>query len=107
VKLWLKVIGSVSVSVLQLPETKAPAPLMVHWRRRLPFGGRPRSTRRDRGADAGSELALHHRLAERRHGERYTGFRSGEMNDELQDLRNAGYKPIVVGPQPFSFEDLS
>ena len=39
-------------------------------------------------------------------GERYTGFRSGEMNDELRDLRNAGYKPAVVGPQPFSFEDL-
>jgi hypothetical protein len=28
------------------------------------------------------------------------------MNDEVQDLRNAGYKPVVVGPQPFSFEDL-
>ena len=28
------------------------------------------------------------------------------MNDELQELRNAGYKPVVVGPQPFSFEDL-
>lgn len=28
------------------------------------------------------------------------------MNDELQDLRIAGYKPVVVGPQPFSFEDL-
>ena len=28
------------------------------------------------------------------------------MNDELQDLRDAGYKPIVVGPQPFSFDDL-
>ena len=28
------------------------------------------------------------------------------MNDELQDLRNAGYRPAVVGPQPFSFEDL-
>jgi len=38
--------------------------------------------------------------------ERYTGFRSGEMNDEVQDLLNAGYKPVVVGPQPFSFEDL-
>jgi hypothetical protein len=38
--------------------------------------------------------------------ERYTCFRSGEMNDELQDLLNAGYKPVVVGPQPFSFEDL-
>lgn len=29
-----------------------------------------------------------------------------EMNDELQDLRNVGYKPVIVGPQPFSFEDL-
>ena len=28
------------------------------------------------------------------------------MNDELQDLRDAGYKPVVVGPQPFSLEDL-
>lgn len=28
------------------------------------------------------------------------------MNDELQDLRNAGYRPVVVGPRPFSFEDL-
>lgn len=28
------------------------------------------------------------------------------MNDGLQDLRNAGYKLVVVGPQPFSFEDL-
>ena len=29
-----------------------------------------------------------------------------EMNDEVEDLLNAGYKPVVVGPQPFSFEDL-
>ncbi len=28
------------------------------------------------------------------------------MNDELQDLLDAGYKPVLVGPQPFSFEDL-
>ncbi len=28
------------------------------------------------------------------------------MNDELHDLRNTGYKPVVIGPQPFSFEDL-
>jgi hypothetical protein len=28
------------------------------------------------------------------------------VNDDLQDLRDAGYKPIVVGPQPFSFDDL-
>jgi hypothetical protein len=23
------------------------------------------------------------------------------MNDEVQDLLNAGYKPVLVGPQPF------
>ncbi len=28
------------------------------------------------------------------------------MNDELQELLDAGYKPVLVGPQPFSFEDL-
>jgi hypothetical protein len=28
------------------------------------------------------------------------------MNDELQDLWDAGYKPTVVGPQPFSFDEL-
>ena len=28
------------------------------------------------------------------------------MDDEVQDLLNAGYKPVIVGPQPFSFEDL-
>ena len=28
------------------------------------------------------------------------------MNDEVQDLRNSGYRLVVVGPQPFSFEDL-
>ena len=28
------------------------------------------------------------------------------MNDDLQDLRDAGYKPVVVGPRPFSFDDL-
>ena len=28
------------------------------------------------------------------------------MNDEVQDLLNSGYKPVVVGPQPFSFEDI-
>lgn len=38
--------------------------------------------------------------------ERYNGLRSDKMNDEVQDLLNAGYKPVVVGPQPFSFEDL-
>jgi hypothetical protein len=36
----------------------------------------------------------------------YTGFRIGEMNDELQDLRNVGYKPVLIGPQPFSFEEI-
>lgn len=28
------------------------------------------------------------------------------MNDEVQALLNSGYRPVVVGPQPFSFEDL-
>lgn len=28
------------------------------------------------------------------------------MNDEVRDLLKAGYKPIVVGPKPFSFHDL-
>jgi len=28
------------------------------------------------------------------------------MSDEAPDLLNAGHKPVVVGPQPFSFEDL-
>jgi hypothetical protein len=28
------------------------------------------------------------------------------MRDELQELRDAGYKPTVIGPQPFSFEEL-
>ena len=28
------------------------------------------------------------------------------MNDELQELLDDGYKPVLVGPQPFSFEDL-
>ncbi len=28
------------------------------------------------------------------------------MSDESQDLRNAGYKPVLAGPQPFSFEDI-
>ena len=28
------------------------------------------------------------------------------MNDEVRDLRDAGYKPIAVGPQPLSFDDL-
>ena len=37
---------------------------------------------------------------------RYTNFRSGVVNDELQDLQSAGRRPRVVGPQPFSLEDL-
>lgn len=28
------------------------------------------------------------------------------MEDEIQDLRDAGYKPLVIGPRPFSFDDL-
>ena len=28
------------------------------------------------------------------------------MRDELEDLRNAGYKPVLVGPHPFSFEEI-
>ena len=28
------------------------------------------------------------------------------MNDEVQALLNVGHKPGVVGPQPFSFENL-
>ncbi len=28
------------------------------------------------------------------------------MKDELQDLRKAGYRPVIVGPQPFSFEEI-
>jgi hypothetical protein len=39
-------------------------------------------------------------------GELYLLSGAVEMNDEVQDLLNAGYKPVVVGPQPFSFEDL-
>ncbi|MSV32018.1 MAG: hypothetical protein EXQ57_05805 [Bryobacterales bacterium] len=29
-----------------------------------------------------------------------------EMSDELQDLLNVAYQPVIVGLQPFSFEDL-
>jgi hypothetical protein len=28
------------------------------------------------------------------------------MNDELQELRDAGYRPTLIGPHPFSFDDL-
>jgi hypothetical protein len=28
------------------------------------------------------------------------------MSDELQDLRNGGYNPVLVGPQPFSLEEI-
>jgi hypothetical protein len=28
------------------------------------------------------------------------------MSDELQDFPSAGHKPVLVGPQPFSFEEI-
>jgi hypothetical protein len=28
------------------------------------------------------------------------------MNDEVQGLRNSGYKPVLVGPQPFSLDEI-
>jgi hypothetical protein len=28
------------------------------------------------------------------------------VDDELKDLRDAGYKPTLVGPQPFSFDEI-
>jgi hypothetical protein len=28
------------------------------------------------------------------------------LNDDIQELRDAGYRPAVVGPQPFSFDEL-
>jgi hypothetical protein len=28
------------------------------------------------------------------------------MNNEMQDLRDAGYKPVLVGPKPFSFDNI-
>lgn len=28
------------------------------------------------------------------------------MNDELDELRNGGYMPVLVGPQPFSLEEI-
>ena len=28
------------------------------------------------------------------------------MNDELQELRNSGYRPVLVGPKPFSFDEI-
>jgi hypothetical protein len=28
------------------------------------------------------------------------------MNDEPQELRNIRHKPVLVGPQPFSFEEI-
>ena len=34
------------------------------------------------------------------------GVRSTDVNNELQDLRDAGYKPVLVGPRPFSFENI-
>ena len=31
---------------------------------------------------------------------------SADMNNELQDLRDAGYKPLLVGPKPFSLDNI-
>ena len=28
------------------------------------------------------------------------------MNDDLQELRNRGYRPVLVGPRPFSLEEI-
>ncbi|MBM3725353.1 MAG: hypothetical protein FJW40_08015 [Acidobacteria bacterium] len=28
------------------------------------------------------------------------------MNNELQELRNAGYKPVLIGPRPFSLDSI-
>jgi hypothetical protein len=28
------------------------------------------------------------------------------MSDEPQDFPDAGYKPVLVGPQPFSLEEI-
>lgn len=28
------------------------------------------------------------------------------MSDELQRLRDSGYQPVLVGPQPFSFDEI-
>jgi len=28
------------------------------------------------------------------------------LNDELDELRNGGCKPVLVGPQPFSLEEI-
>ncbi|HWB86251.1 MAG TPA: hypothetical protein VG675_19055 [Bryobacteraceae bacterium] len=28
------------------------------------------------------------------------------MNDELRELRNSGYKPVLVGPNPFSLDEI-
>jgi len=28
------------------------------------------------------------------------------VNNDLEDLKSAGRRPLVVGPQPFSLEDL-
>jgi hypothetical protein len=52
------------------------------------------------------ELLAEQRCLIARGPNRYTGSMSGEMSDELQSLRNAGYKPVLVGPQPFSLEEI-
>jgi hypothetical protein len=28
------------------------------------------------------------------------------MNDELEQLRNSGYKPVLVGPKNFSLDEI-
>ena len=28
------------------------------------------------------------------------------MNDELQELRNSDHNPVLVGPQPFSLDEI-
>ena len=33
------------------------------------------------------------------------GLQERAMNDELHELRNAGYKPVLAGPLPFSLEE--
>jgi hypothetical protein len=32
--------------------------------------------------------------------------KSIQVNDELQQLRDAGYRPAMVGPQPFSLDEI-
>ena len=37
---------------------------------------------------------------------RTAGYTIFKMNDDSQDRRGSGDKPVLVGPQPFSFEDI-